>query len=242
MNQKLIIAGIGLLLLAALILHRGLRTPTTGSNRPGQAAAAPPISQPHNLLTPSLTDTGTTRTEPIPLRDSPQLTPTRQSKWHGWTDADGKDPNVIKLLALNPQHYEYLLEQNQAIFRRQLVYRFQTLHRVLQQAKSSGEPVTELVVPGLDGEEYQMEIRDMHLEPDAHKGSITGTLLGSPDSLVVIAFDGDRESLVVVDPARHLHLMGEPREPGQIILNLVDPTRFGGTDRLWPEDFIRRQP
>lgn len=240
MNRKLVITGIGLILVAALILYRGLRTPSTGSTRTNPAVTSSSRAPDPTPSSPANPDA--TKAEPDPQRDLPRLTPVRQSKWHGWTDADGRDPNVIKLLALNPQHHNYLLEQNQVIFRRQLVYRFQTLHRVLQQARSSGEPVTELVVPGLDGEEYQVEIRDMHLEPDARRGSITGTLAGSPDSMVVIAFDGDRESIIVVDPGRHLHLVGEPREPGQIILNLVDPHRFGGTDRLWPGDFIRRNP
>ncbi|HLP77970.1 MAG TPA: hypothetical protein VK327_13755, partial [Candidatus Paceibacterota bacterium] len=52
---------------------------------------------------------------------------TRESGLHQWTDADGKDSANIRKLAHNELEYDRMLAENATIYRRQLVYRKQTM-------------------------------------------------------------------------------------------------------------------
>lgn len=144
-----------------------------------------------------------------------------------WTLADGKDTNVIRQLAHNRLEYDRMVEENSRIFRRQLVYLKQTTAAVFEQAKLTGAPVRELTLPGMDGQELQFEIAKGDNHGSSRQGMFSGHLVGSPDSLVTLAFQDGREAFTVLAPKENIFVVGEPREPGQVIVKAIDPNTYG---------------
>lgn len=176
------------------------------------------------------------------LSEAFSLVPTLTSKLHGWVIIDdGKDTNFLRLLALNPHHYEKMAEENSSVIRRQLVYRNIPTQSIFQKAKLTGEPITELVLPGLDGQEFLIEPIKVELAHDASKGELTARIKGRPNSVVSLAFINNREAFVIIDYDWGLYLVGDPRHPGELIVKQVDPTTHGRPDLLWPQDFIKRE-
>ncbi|HLP77705.1 MAG TPA: hypothetical protein VK327_12395, partial [Candidatus Paceibacterota bacterium] len=102
---------------------------------------------------------------------------------------------------------------------------------IAQHALQSGEPIRELLVPGLDGEEYQVEVRDVDLTDGGRNGTFSGHLMGHPDSMVTLAFKNGREAFTVVSSESQIFLCAEPREPGEVVVKKVDPNTYGGMDQ-----------
>lgn len=140
-----------------------------------------------------------------------------------WTSEDGKDTNVIRRLAHNDLEYARMLQENDRIQRRQLVYRKDTTAAMLQRVRASGEPVTQLTLPGLDGQELTVAVDRADLEPSWQSGTFTGRLANHPNSMVTLAFKFGRESFTILSPDDGLHLQAWPREPGQVIITSFDP-------------------
>lgn len=140
-----------------------------------------------------------------------------------WTREDGRDTNVIRRLAHNDLEYQRMVAENDRIQRRQLVYRPDTAAAVLQRARLSGEPVKQLTLPGLDGQELQFTVTRADLEPSWQAGTFTGQLANRPNSMVTLAFKFGRESFTVVSPDDGLYLQAWPREPGEVIITSFDP-------------------
>ena len=143
-----------------------------------------------------------------------------------WTAEDGKQPDVIRQLAHNELEYERLAEENARILRRQLVYAGETADQLVQQSRLSGEPIRQFTLPGLDGKEFQVEISQMDLSPSGQQGTFSGHLAGRLDSMVTFAFNGGREAFTVLSPADDTYLVGEPREPGELVVKSINPATY----------------
>jgi hypothetical protein len=144
-----------------------------------------------------------------------------------WTSADGKDTNVIRQLAHNPLEYARMVEENPRIFKRQLVYLKETAAAVFEQAKLTGEPVKQLTLPGVDGQELQFEIIKSDGKISSRQGAFSGHLAGNNDSLVTLAFLDGREAFTVLSPKENIFIVGEPREDGQVVVKAIDPDTYG---------------
>lgn len=151
---------------------------------------------------------------------------TRESSAFGWTAEDGKQPDVIKQLAHNELEYERMAEESSRIFRRQLVYHKETADVQIERAKLTGEPVRQLTLPGLDGQEVQFEITKADLSPSGQQGAFSGHVTGRLDSMVTFAFKGGREAFTVLSPSDGLYLQGDPREPGELIVKSINPETY----------------
>jgi hypothetical protein len=143
-----------------------------------------------------------------------------------WTAEDGKDPNVVRRLAHNDLEYQRMVDENARIFRRQLVYLKETAAALIERSKLTGVPVRELVLPGLDGQEIQFEVTAADLSPSGQQGSFSGHIAGRPDSMVTMAFKGGREAFTALSPADNLYLVGEPHEPGELIVKSINPETY----------------
>jgi hypothetical protein len=142
-----------------------------------------------------------------------------------WTLADGKDTNVIRQLAHNPLEYDRMVEENGRIIRRQLVYRKETAAAVIERAMLANERVSELILPGLDGQELKFEISKSDTHSSRH-GTFSGHLEGDALSMVTLAFQDGREAFTIVSPAKGIYLQAFPREPGQVIITSFDPDSY----------------
>lgn len=149
-----------------------------------------------------------------------------ESTANQWTSEDGTDTNVIQRLAHNDLEYQRMVEENDRIKRRQLVYRKDTAAAILQRSKLSGEPVTQLTLPGFDGQEFQIAIDRADLEASKQSGTFTGRLTDKPNSIVTVAFKFGREAFTVMSPEDGTYLQGHPREPGEIIITSFDPDTY----------------
>ncbi len=154
-----------------------------------------------------------------------------------WTAADGKETNIIRQLAHNPLEYERMVEENPRIFQRELVYLKETAASVFEQARLSGQPVQQLPLPGLDGQEIKFIIQRSETQSSRH-GMMSGQLAGDADSFVTLAFQDGREAFTVLAPKENLYLVGEPREDGQVIVKAIDPNTYGAPPEASADDFI----
>jgi hypothetical protein len=142
---------------------------------------------------------------------------------HEWTQGDCMDPAIIERLAANPDEFIKMVEENDRIKRRQLVYRKETAALLVQQARASGEPLRQFTLPDLDGRELMVEIISSDLSPSGQSGSFHGRLAGQPESLVTLAFEFGTEAFTVLSPEDGLYLQADPREPGELIVKSIDP-------------------
>jgi hypothetical protein len=150
----------------------------------------------------------------------------RENENFGWTAEDGKNPEVIRRLAHNELEFERMAEESARIYHRELVYHKETADLLVQQSRLSGEPVRQLTLPGLDGQQVQFEITSSDLSPSGQQGAFSGCVAGRPDSMVTFAFKGGREAFTILSPADGLYLVGEPREPGELIVKSINPETY----------------
>ena len=152
----------------------------------------------------------------------------RQNGHYEWTAEDGRAPANIRRLAHNDAEYQRMTNENNTVFRRQLVYQQQPVSLAAQRAVHFGEPISQVTLPGLDGRELVMDVTKSEIESGGDRGTITGKLAGRSGSMVVLAFAGGREGFTVVSPQDYLYLHAEPREPGEIVVKMIDPNTYGG--------------
>lgn len=161
--------------------------------------------------------------EEVVLRPLPiSLTSAR----HEWTDGDTSDPGVIQRIAHNPDEAIRMIEENERIHRRQLVYRKETTAAAVQQAMARGERISRLTLPGLDGQELVFQLERADLASSGQTGTFTGHLAGKPSSQVSLAYKFGREAFTVISPDDNLYLQADPREPGEIIVKAIDPATY----------------
>jgi len=149
-----------------------------------------------------------------------------ESSAFGWTAEDGKQPDTIKQLAHNELEFERLAEESTRILRCQLVYHYETVDVQVERARLTGEPLQQLALPGLDGQEIQFEVTQADLSPSGHQGTFTGRVAGRLDSTVTFAFKGGREAFTILSPSDKLYLQADPREPGELIVKSIDPATY----------------
>lgn len=148
------------------------------------------------------------------------------SETHEWTDGDATATEVIEKIAHNPEEFIRLVEENDRIQRRQLVYRKTPAWELVQQSRGAEQPIRTLVLPGLDGREIEVEVTGSDLSFSGLSGTFTGRVAGKPQSLVTLAFDRGREAFTVLSPEDGIYLQGHPREPGEIIVTRFLPDTY----------------
>ena len=147
-----------------------------------------------------------------------------ESASHAWTREDAKDPAVIDRLAHGPEEFLRMVEENDRIKRRQLVYRKEPVALLLEQARASGVPLTRFTLPVLDGAEVEVEVLETQI--DGHRGAVIGRIVGQPDSLACVGFSGSCESFNILAPSSGLFIAADAREPGEVILKEIDPAVY----------------
>lgn len=193
------------------------------SGSPRKMGATPPSTASSEPAAPAsrITTSGHVgKTDAIRFRP---LEVARKTPTHEWTAGDGSDLKVIEAISHNYDETIKMVEENDRIKRRQLVYRNDTAAAVIQRARLTGEPIRHLTLPALDGQELDFEIDHADLSPSGQSGSFTGKLAGKPQSMVTLAFKFGREAFTVISPEDDFHLQADPREPGEIIVKSIDP-------------------
>lgn len=147
-----------------------------------------------------------------------------ESASHAWTREDAKDPAVIDRIAHGPEEFLRMVEENDRIKRRQLVYRKEPVALLLDRARASGAPLTRFTLPAMDGAEVEVEVLETQL--DGHRGAVIGRIVGQPDSLACVGFSGACESFNLFAPSVGLFIAADAREPGEVILKEIDPAVY----------------
>lgn len=206
----------------------------------GFAAAAALLLLPH-LREPAPSETAAPATETpapdfaaelaagltFPTAPSPRPLPvTRSSTQHQWTEGDALTPDTIQRIARNADEFIRLVQENDRILRRQLVYRQDVAAAAVQRSRLTGEPIRSFVLPGLDGQEYEISVTRADLSPSGQSGTFSGRLASEPDSLVTLAFHFGREAFTILSTSAGIFLQGHPREPGEIIVTSFDPAAY----------------
>lgn len=237
----LILLAVGLVVVGFMVLSQ--RTPQP---KPELAAQARPAVPATNLAsqTPmtSVTKLLTVKSGGLPKWTDFQERPfpvAYESSNVQWTLADGKATNVIRQLAHNDLEYQRMVDENSRIFRRQLVYLKATAAAVFESAKLTRQPVQQLTLPGLDGQELQFQIVKAVGNGSSRQGMFSGHLVGNLDSMVSFAFEDGREAFTVLAPKENIFVVGEPREDGQVIVKGIDPNTYGMVPTEQGDDFIK---
>lgn len=219
-NRRLSAIAGGLLILATLGIVLSRVQPSSPS---AQAEAIPGKAAPASASEPLPTTPDSVEPDQVPLRPLPvSLT----SASHEWTSGDASDPATIEKLAHNPDEAIRMIEENDRIHRRQLVYRNETAAAVVRQAMAKGEKVRQLTLPGIDGQELDFVIERADLAPSGQTGTFTGHLAGKPNSQVSLGYKFGREAFTVISPDDNLYLQADPREPGELIVKAIDPRTY----------------
>jgi len=146
---------------------------------------------------------------------------------YGWTAENGKDTNVILHLAHNELEYQRMVIENHGVYARQLVYHTEPFTLQAQQAVQSGQTLKQITLPGLDGQELPAMVTRTELKDGGKRGTLYGKLPGDADSIVTVAFIADREAFTVMSPRNQIHLVGEAREPGELVVKSINPATYG---------------
>lgn len=192
-----------------------------------------PFAPRANPASPHKPDVSTTR-QPSPpvVNDEPSvivlhpLPVAIESGTHQWTKEDATDLKVIEKIAHNQDEAVKMLEENERIQRRQLVYRKETAAKLIQKSRLSGEPLKRFTLPALDGRELEVEVVSSDLAPSGQTGSFHGRLVGKPQSLVTLAFEFGVEAFTVISPEENLYLQADPRESGELIIKSFNPDEY----------------
>lgn len=221
---------LGLAVAAALLLLPRLRQPAAATSAaPVADAPAPGFAA---ELAAGLTFSSAPAPRPLPVALSSAL--------HQWTAGDALTPETIRLIARNRDEFIRLIEENDRIERRQLVYRQDVVAAAVQRSRLTGEPIRTFVLPGLDGREYEIVVNRADLSPSGQSGSFSGRLAAEPDSLVTLSFRFGREAFTILSTSAHIFLQGHPREPGELIVTSFDPSAYspqpGGEPILTHQD------
>jgi len=212
------LAGLTALAMVTIYWHR---EPPRPSASPLAAAAA-------GQLVSAVVPPATNQVLPAAVRASgvARFAAVRETADYRWMAQDAKDTNVIRLLARNELEYQRLVEENDRIIRRQLVYCKDTADAQIERAKLTGTRVRQLVLPGLDGQELTFEITTSELNPSGQQGAFAGKLAGRPDSMVTFAFKGRREAFTIISPADNLYYQTDPYEPGAVLVKSINPDTY----------------
>lgn len=204
-------------------------TPTNSTASLVVAANSPQTGGPSPA---AATSVRVTSTRSLPVKTFPwfQTHPfkvAKSSEAFGWTAEDGKDTNVIRLLAHNELEYQRMANENSTIYRRQLVYHPDGFTLQSQQAMQSGQSIQQLTLPSLDGQELPVTVTKTDFESGGDKGIFYGKLAGDPDSMVTVAFINGWESFTVISRQNQIFLHAEARGPGELVVKQINPDTYG---------------
>ena len=179
---------------------------------PAENAAAHMSGQPASETTPGATKLVAAPNQPTPIAPT---TPTALS--------DGKDLDSIRKWAHNELEVQRMAEENSRIIRRELVTFKETPAAAIERCRLAGEPVRELTLPGLDGQNIQFEITKSDVEPSGLRGMFSGRIAGQPDSLVTLAFAKNKQAYTVLSPSAGIYLTADAHDSGDAILKSIQP-------------------
>ena len=212
-RRRIALGTLTLAALTALVWWQNGRHSASAAAAPLQApAASAPTPPPAPRANP---------TAPQILRP---LSASVETERHAWTREDAKAPEVIELLAHNPDEFTRMMEENTRIKRRQLVYRKEPVALLIEQARASGKPFTRFTLPALDGKEVEVEVLETRV--DGPRGAVMGRIVGHLDSLACVGFSGACESFNIMSPEDGLFIAADSREPGEVILKEIDPAVY----------------
>ena len=152
--------------------------------------------------------------------------------------ADGKDTNSIRQWAHNELEVQRMLNENEKIFRRQLVTLKETVATIVERNRLTGAQISELTLPGLDGQEIKVQVNKSEISPSGQRGSFNGNVAGRPGSMVTLAFLNGRQAYTILSPEDNLYLDVEPHDSGDVIVKAIDPNTYGRTAAEGGDDFI----
>ncbi len=213
-RRRIALGTLTLAALTALVWWQNGRHPASTAAAPVLAADSPPAPTPSP--SPRSNTFGPTVLRP--------LSASVETERHAWTREDAKAPEVIELLAHNPDEFTRMMEENTRIKRRQLVYRKEPVALLIEQARASGKPFTRFTLPALDGKEVEVEVLETRV--DGHRGAVMGRIVGQLDSLACVGFSGACESFNIMAPEDGLFIAADSREPGEVILKEIDPAVY----------------
>lgn len=190
-----------------------------------------------------------TPTKPVPASvaakaktfDTFHLHPFAVAKTNGaneWTAEDGRSPEVIRQLAHNELEAERMTNENSQIKRRQLVYRKEPITKTIEQARAAGEPVQSFTLPGLDGKEYDVEVTQNYVQTERMEGALAGRIKGRFNSMASIGFKNGYESYSIISPDDGVYIVADAREPGEVMVKEIDPTKYALPSQTSAPDFI----
>jgi hypothetical protein len=225
------IAGYWLAILALLaavvfVFWPGRLSPSLSQKSPA-AAIVPPATNPVAPIArpPSPQELARRRAPFADFQKHPFAT-AHETAAFAWTAEDGKKPEIVRQFAHNELEFERLAEENDRIYRRQLVYAKETADMLVQQSRASGQPLLHLTLPGFDGQEFSVDVTRSDLNPSGLQGAFTGHVAGKLDSTVTLAFKNKVEAFTILSPSDNTYLVGEPREPGEIIVKSINPATY----------------
>lgn len=120
-----------------------------------------------------------------------------------------------------------MLFENDKIYRRQLVILKDPVVDVVQRSRLAGEPIRELTLQGLDGQEIKFEIQQADIDPSGQRGSFYGRVAGRPGSMVSLAFLKDRQAYTIISPEDDLYLDVEAHDPGDVVVKSIYLEKYG---------------
>ena len=74
---------------------------------------------------------------------------------------------------------------------------------------------------------YRFQVTRTDFKDGGKRGVFYGKLPGDPNSFVTVAFINGREAFTVISPQNQIHLVGEAREPGEIVVKNINPATYG---------------
>jgi len=195
------------------------------------ATAATPSAPIPSQADHGIPDTLVLRPLPVSLR----------TEKHEWTKEDAKVPEVIQKLVHNPDEFFRMVEENDRIKRRQLVYRNETVPMLIERLGDS-RLLRSFTLPGLDGKEIEIEVTEIHEEPSLGGGSVIGRVKGRFNSMVSVGYVHGCESFNVISPDDGLCLTADAREPGEVIVKEIDLDKYAPTGGGEPDFILTQQP
>ena len=136
-----------------------------------------------------------------------------------WTEEDGLDPAVVRVLATNSEQEKALLEEQVFTKKRQLIYADAAFS---ENARKVFEGETEkITLPGFDGQTFEVTIDHTRaIDASSVSGSFTGRIKGALESQVIAAADNDYWSIGIDLDGKHYQI--QTRQPGEWHINDID--------------------
>ena len=218
--SALVLTGLSVLLLAPFLLRRNARESSREEHTKTRRLVA-------DTTSPAVEAAAVGEGLVFPQKAAPRPLPVaKATDRHEWTSGDGFDPELMHVIAHNPAEFRRLVEENDRIIDRQLVYRKVTVAAQVEAARAGGEELRRITLPALDGRELAVDLTGTDLAPSGLRGTMHGRLAGREQSMVTLAFKGDREAFTVLSPEDGLYLQADPREPGEVVVKRIDPATY----------------